>query len=55
VEEDTDLSLERLKKESIQEFVDGMRSAVIVIENARRVWDEIAHRRDVIREIHTEI
>ena len=50
-----DLSYEGLRKESIQKFVDGMRSAVIVTDNVRRVRDEIAHRRDVRREIHTEI
>jgi len=50
-----DLSYERLKKESIQKLVDGMRSVVIVTDSVRRVRDKIAHRRDVRREIHTEV
>ena len=50
-----DLSFERLKKESTQKFVDGMRTVVIITDSLRRVRDEIAHRRDVRREIHTEI
>jgi len=50
-----DLSYERLKKQSIQKLVEVMRSVVIVTDSVRRVRDEITHRRDVRRVIHTEV